>query len=65
MGVVRDDRKGGGGEGERGGMRGGGRVAAGGTPAQVLTGANGQRVYQQDVVVLQHPRRGVTLVVVT
>ncbi|KAG1261706.1 hypothetical protein G6F65_014811 [Rhizopus arrhizus] len=42
-----------------------GRVAADGTPLQVLTEDNLQRVYQQDVVVLQHPRRGVPLVVVT
>jgi len=42
-----------------------GRVAADGTPAQVLTEDNLQRVYQQDVVVLEHPRRGVPLVVVT
>ncbi|WMJ69169.1 heme ABC transporter ATP-binding protein [Stenotrophomonas sp. 24(2023)] len=42
-----------------------GRVAADGTPTQVLTEANLQRVYQQDVVVLQHPRRNVPLVVVT
>ena len=34
-----------------------GRVAADGTP-QVLTEDNLQRVYQQDVVVLEHPRRG-------
>ncbi|MGF6416950.1 iron complex transport system ATP-binding protein [Stenotrophomonas sp. AN71] len=42
-----------------------GRVAADGTPLQVLTEDNLQRVYQQDVVVLEHPRRGVPLVVVT
>jgi len=42
-----------------------GRVAADGTPLQVLTKDNLQRVYQQDVVVLEHPRRGVPLVVVT
>jgi len=42
-----------------------GRVAADGTPLQVLTEENLQRVYQQDVVVLEHPRRGVPLVVVT
>ena len=42
-----------------------GRVAADGTPSEVLTEANLQRVYQQDVVVLQHPRRSVPLVVVT
>lgn len=42
-----------------------GRVAADGTPLQVLTQDNLQRVYQQDVVVLEHPRRGVPLVVVT
>jgi len=42
-----------------------GRVAADGTPQQVLTEGNLQRVYQQDVVVLQHPRRSVPLVVVT
>ncbi len=41
-----------------------GRVAADGTPLQVLTEDNLQRVYQQDVVVLEHPRRGVPLVVV-
>ena len=41
-----------------------GRVAADGT-LQVLTEDNLQRVYQQDVVVLEHPRRGVPLVVVT
>jgi iron complex transport system ATP-binding protein len=35
-----------------------GRVAADGTPLQVLTEDNLQRVYQQDVVVLEHPRRG-------
>ncbi|HAL21977.1 MAG TPA: heme ABC transporter ATP-binding protein [Stenotrophomonas sp.] len=42
-----------------------GRVAADGTPLQVLTEDNLQRVYQQDVVVLEHPKRGVPLVVVT
>jgi iron complex transport system ATP-binding protein len=41
-----------------------GRVAADGTPLQVLTEDNLQRVYQQNVVVLEHPRRGVPLVVV-
>ncbi|MDH2036196.1 hypothetical protein L6173_10220 [Stenotrophomonas maltophilia] len=42
-----------------------GRVAADGTPLQVLTEDNLRRVYQQDVVVLEHPRRGMPLVVVT
>lgn len=42
-----------------------GRVAADGSPAQVLTVDTLQRVYQQDVVVLEHPKRGVPLVVVT
>ncbi len=42
-----------------------GRVAADGKPAQVLTETNLQRVYQQDVLVMQHPRRPVPLVVVT
>lgn len=41
-----------------------GRVAADGTPAEVLTEANLRRVYQQDVLVMQHPRRPVPLVVV-
>ncbi|KAF1017148.1 MAG: Hemin import ATP-binding protein HmuV [Stenotrophomonas maltophilia] len=42
-----------------------GRVAADGTPAQVLTEDILRRVYQQDVVVMRHPRRDVPLVVVT
>ncbi len=42
-----------------------GRVAADGTPADVLTEPTLRRVYQQDVLVLQHPRRPVPLVVVT
>lgn len=42
-----------------------GRVAADGSPSQVLTVDTLQRVYQQDVVVLEHPKRGVPLVVVT
>jgi len=42
-----------------------GRVAADGTPAAVLTEPTLRRVYQQDVVVMQHPRRPVPLVVVT
>jgi iron complex transport system ATP-binding protein len=42
-----------------------GRVAADGTPREVLTEATLRRVYQQDVLVLQHPRRPVPLVVVT
>jgi len=42
-----------------------GRVAADGTPAEVLTETNLQRVYQQDVLVMRHPRRPVPLVVVT
>lgn len=42
-----------------------GRVAADGTPAQVLTEPTLRRVYQQDVVVMPHPRRPVPLVVVT
>lgn len=41
-----------------------GRVAADGTPAEVLTEAHLGRVYQQPVIVLQHPQRGVPLVVV-
>lgn len=42
-----------------------GRVAADGAPADVLTEATLRRVYRQDVVVMQHPRRPVPLVVVT
>lgn len=42
-----------------------GRVAADGTPAQVLREEILRSVYQQEVVVLQHPRRPVPLVVVT
>lgn len=42
-----------------------GRVAADGTPHAVLTEDNLRRVYQQDVLVLTHPRRPVPLVVVT
>lgn len=42
-----------------------GRVAADGTPAQVLTEDTLRRVYQQDVMVMAHPRRPVPLVVVT
>ncbi|GAB3049782.1 heme ABC transporter ATP-binding protein [Stenotrophomonas tumulicola] len=41
-----------------------GRVAADGTPAQVLTESILGRVYQQQVRVLQHPSRPVPLVVV-
>ncbi len=41
-----------------------GRVAADGAPADVLTEATLRRVYQQPVIVLQHPQRGVPLVVV-
>ena len=41
-----------------------GRVAADGTPHEVLTEATLQRVYQQDVLVMAHPRRPVPLVVV-
>lgn len=41
-----------------------GRVAADGPPADVLTESTLRRVYQQDVLVLQHPRRPVPLVVV-
>ncbi len=37
----------------------------GGTPLQVLTEDDLQRVYQRDVVVPEHPRRGMPLVVVT
>ncbi len=42
-----------------------GQVAADGTPEQVLTEPLLRRVYQQEVLVLQHPRRPVPLVVVT
>lgn len=42
-----------------------GRVAADGTPDQVLTRAHIERVYQQPVLVLRHPQRNVPLVVVT
>lgn len=42
-----------------------GRVAADGTPDQVLTREHIERVYQQSVVVLRHPVRNVPLVVVT
>jgi iron complex transport system ATP-binding protein len=42
-----------------------GRVASDGTPREVLTEDTLRRVYQQDVLVLQHPRRPVPLVVVT
>jgi len=41
-----------------------GRVAADGTPDQVLTREHIERVYQQAVVVLRHPQRNVPLVVV-
>lgn len=41
-----------------------GRVAADGTPAQVLTREHIERVYQQPVLVLRHPQRDVPLVVV-
>ncbi|MFI8716393.1 heme ABC transporter ATP-binding protein [Stenotrophomonas sp. NPDC077464] len=41
-----------------------GRVAADGTPDQVLTRAHIERVYQQPVLVLRHPQRDVPLVVV-
>jgi len=42
-----------------------GRVAADGTPDQVLTREHIERVYQQSVVVLRHPLRDVPLVVVS
>lgn len=42
-----------------------GRVAADGTPDQVLTREHIERVYQQPVVVLRHPLRNVPLVVVS
>ncbi len=42
-----------------------GRVAADGTPDEVLTRAHIERVYQQAVVVLRHPERDVPLVVVS
>lgn len=42
-----------------------GRVAADGTPDQVLTREHIERVYQQSVVVLRHPVRDVPLVVVS
>ncbi|PAK90848.1 heme ABC transporter ATP-binding protein [Stenotrophomonas rhizophila] len=41
-----------------------GRVAADGTPDQVLTREHIERVYQQPVLVLRHPQRDVPLVVV-
>jgi iron complex transport system ATP-binding protein len=42
-----------------------GRVAADGTPDQVLTREHIERVYQQPVLVLRHPQRDVPLVVVS
>jgi len=42
-----------------------GRVAADGTPTEVLTREHIERVYQQPVLVLRHPQRDVPLVVVT
>jgi len=42
-----------------------GRVAADGTPTEVLTVEHIERVYQQPVLVLRHPQRDVPLVVVT
>lgn len=42
-----------------------GRVAADGTPDEVLTRDHIERVYQQTVHVLRHPQRGVPLVVVS
>jgi len=41
-----------------------GRIAADGSPAEVLTEDTLRRVYQQDVLVMPHPRRPVPLVVV-
>ncbi len=41
----------------------GGRVAADGSPRQVLTRETIERVYRQPVLVLEHPTRGVPLVV--
>lgn len=41
-----------------------GRVAADGTPDEVLTREHIERVYQQPVLVLRHPQRNVPLVVV-
>jgi len=41
----------------------GGRIAADGSPRQVLTQATIERVYAQPVLVLEHPTRGVPLVV--
>jgi len=41
-----------------------GRVAADGCPREVLTREHIERVYQQPVLVLEHPQRGVPLVVV-
>lgn len=49
---VRDDR-----------AAGAGPAAADGAPLQVPTKDNLQRVYQQDVAVLEHARRGVRVVV--
>ena len=41
----------------------GGRIAADGSPREVLTRATIERVYAQPVLVLEHPTRGVPLVV--
>lgn len=41
-----------------------GRVAADGTPDEVLTREHIERVYQQPVLVMRHPQRDVPLVVV-
>ncbi len=41
----------------------GGRVAADGSPREVLTQATIERVYGQPVLVLEHPTRGVPLIV--
>ena len=43
----------------------GGRIVASGTPREVLTVDNIERVYQQPVIVTEHPTRGCPLIVTT